>query len=228
MSDGFLGRWSRRKLETKQGKPVEAEPPPEAPLAEAGGASPLPVAAVAATPSALTDPTPGAAVGPASANEPEAVPPPTLEDVAALTPESDFSRFAASDVAPEVKNAAMKKLFADPRYNIMDGMDVYIDDYSKPDPIPMAFMRQLASAKFLGLFDEEERAEAEAARQARDGPRDEPREEPRDDADNPTGESVAHSDPVTAVPEAPNHADPDLRLQQDHAAPGEDPGRGTG
>ena len=96
------------------------------------------------------------------------VPPPTLEDVQALTPESDFSRFAARDVAPEVKNAAMKKLFADPRYNVMDGMDVYIDDYSKPDPIAPAVLRQLASAKFLGLFDQEEREEAEAARRARD------------------------------------------------------------
>ena len=113
------------------------------------------------------------------------MPPPTLEDVQALTPESDFSRFAASDVTPDVKNAAMKKLFADPRYNVMDGMDVYIDDYSKPDPIAPAVLRQLASAKFLGLFDQEEREEEEAARRARDV------------ADNPTSQSVAHSDPVT-------------------------------
>ena len=62
----------------------------------------------------------------------------------------------------------MKKLFADPRYNVMDGLDVYIDDYSKPDPIAPAMLRQLASAKFLGLFDQEEREEAEAARRARD------------------------------------------------------------
>ena len=67
----------------------------------------------------------------------------------ALTPESDFTPFAAPNVAPEVKNAAMKKLFADPHFNVMDGMDVYIDDYSKPDPIPHAMLRKLASAKFL-------------------------------------------------------------------------------
>ena len=145
------------------------------------------------------------------------MPPPTLEDVQALTPESDFSRFAARGVTPEVKNAAMKKLFADPRYNVMDGMDVYIDDYSKPDPIAPALLRKLASAKFLGLFDQEEREEEEAARRARDV------------ADNPATQSVAQSDPApVAVPEPPDHADPDLRLQQDHAAPGEDPGRGAG
>jgi hypothetical protein len=146
---------------------------------------------------------------------PDQPPPPTLEEAQALTPQSDFKRFAAADVAPEVKNAALKKLFADPRYNVMDGMDVYIGDYSKPDPMPDSMLRQLASAKFLGLFDQEEKEEA--ARQARDV------------ADNPTAQTVAKSDAAPqAVPEPPQHADPDLRLQQDHAAPGEDPGRGTG
>ena len=43
----------------------------------------------------------------------------------------------------------MKKLFADPHFNVMDGLDTYIDDYAKPDPIPPAMLRQLASAKFL-------------------------------------------------------------------------------
>lgn len=31
MSDGFLGRWSRRKLQARQGKAVEAEPVPQLP-----------------------------------------------------------------------------------------------------------------------------------------------------------------------------------------------------
>jgi len=58
-------------------------------------------------------------------------------------------------VAPEVRNAAMKKLFADPHYKLMDGLDIYIDDYSKPSPLAVATLRQMASAKFLNLFDEE-------------------------------------------------------------------------
>jgi hypothetical protein len=128
MSEGFLGRWSKRKLDVKEGKAVEAEPLPEPQEKPAPPAS---------TVVAVQDPPP------APIEEP---PPLTLEDVKALTPESDFTRFAASDVAPDVKNAAMKKLFADPRYNVMDGMDVYIDDYSKPDPIPYAMLRKLASA----------------------------------------------------------------------------------
>ncbi len=223
MSEGFLGRWSRRKLEVKQGKVAEPEleadavpapvaaptVPPPRPSPTGGGRE----TGGAAGSDEFLPPLPGEGGGGGSADQPAS---PTLDDVRALTAESDFARFAAPDVAPEVKNAALKKLFADPRYNVMDGLDVYVDDYSKPDPVPATMLRQLASAAFLGLFDEQER-EQEAARRARDV------------ADNPTAQSVAQSGtvlPAAAAP--PEDADPDLRLQQDHAAPGEDPGRGTG
>ncbi len=182
MTDGFLGRWSQRKLDAREGKPLDDEPPRAAPPALT--ATDVSEAASAAA---------SAAAGPTQAPEetPAAVPPPTLEDVEALTAESDFSRFVARGVTPDVKNAAMKKLFADPRYNVMDGLDVYIDDYSQPKPIAPAMLRQLASAKFLGLFDQEEREAEEAARRARDV------------ADNPASQSVAQSDPApAAVPEA--------------------------
>jgi len=201
MSDGFLDRWSRRKLDAKQGKPLEPEP------------------------SVAPAPLPGVAIPEQTAPEPEdlakalaeEVPPPTLEDVKALTPESDFSRFAANDVAAEVKNAAMKKLFSDPRYNAMDGMDVYTGDYSQPDPIEPVLMRQLVSAKFLQLFRQEELEQEEAARR------------PRDVADNAKSQTVAQSHAASGAAHEPlDHADPDLRLQQDDAAEGEDPRRGTG
>ena len=204
MTDGFLGRWAKRKHDVQQGKAVEAEPV----LDEVAVPPPQPLSSL--------PPPPGEGGG-GGIKQP---PPPTLEDVHALTPESDFKRFAAADVSPEVKNAAMKKLFSDPHYNVMDGMDVYIDDYSRPDPIPYPMLRQLASAKFLNLFHQEEKEEAEAAEAAARA---------RDDADNPAAQSVAQSPTAPqAVPEAPDHADPDLRLQQDHAAAGKEPGRGTG
>jgi hypothetical protein len=224
MSDGFLGRWSRRKLEVKEGRAVEPEPPAvgvvDVPLAQSQPTAEAAAAVAAAVQDAATQPPQGDAAAPQAQQQP----PLTLEDVKALTSDSDFSRFARAEVAPEVKNAAMKKLFADPRYNVMDGLDTYIDDYSKPDPIPTAMLRQLASAKFLGLFDREEKEEAEAAAAAAR----EAADRPRDVADNPTVQSVAQCEPPPpAVPEAPLHADPDLRLQQDDAPPGEDPGRGT-
>jgi hypothetical protein len=49
----------------------------------------------------------------------------------------------------------MKKLFADPHYNVMDGLDTYIDDYNTPDPIPAAMFKQLVQARMLGLLDDE-------------------------------------------------------------------------
>jgi hypothetical protein len=82
--------------------------------------------------------------------------PPTLADVAELTPASDYTRFVARDVDPSVKNAALKKLFADPQFNVMDGLDTYIDDYGKPDPLPEGMLRKMAQAKFLGLFTDED------------------------------------------------------------------------
>jgi hypothetical protein len=83
------------------------------------------------------------------------VPPPTLEEVKSLTPASDFSRFVAPGVDSGVKNAAMKKLFTDPHFNVMDGLDTYIDDYGRADPIPKSMLRQMVQARMLGLLDDE-------------------------------------------------------------------------
>ena len=199
---GFLSRWSQRKVALAKGE-VLTEPLPPLPL------SPL---APPVLPDALQvhqEPVPPA---------PEEQPPPlTLDDVKLLTAESDFAPFMARSVTPEVKNAAMKKLFTDPHYNVMDRLDIYIDDYSLPDPLPESMLRQMASAKFLKLFDETEDTEKMLAENAA---------LPRDDADGFVPADVAHS---TSVPEffspsepaaQPSHfhdADPHLRLQPDHA-----------
>ena len=101
------------------------------------------------------------------------VPPPTLDEVEALTPASDFSRFVAPGVDAEVKNAAMKKLFADPHFNVMDGLDTYIDDYGRADPIPKAMLRQMVQARVLGLLDdelEEQPVPTDAVAQVASGP----------------------------------------------------------
>jgi Protein of unknown function (DUF3306) len=146
--NGFLSRWSRRKAQVKQGAPVA----PEAPVQEPTQAPTLaPTLAPTAT---QADPVrPEVSKAERLAATP---PPPTLDDVAALTKESDFSRFVAPDVDPGVKNAAMKKLFAsDPHFNVMDGLDVYIDDYNKFEPIPKSMLRQLVNARALGLLDDE-------------------------------------------------------------------------
>jgi Protein of unknown function (DUF3306) len=131
----FLARWSRRKAQVREGV---AEPPAIAPPQPA---APMPAAAAAPAPPLDTAAAPAA---------------PTLADVAGLTAESDFSRFVAPDVDPGVKNAALKKLFAsEPHFNVMDGLDTYIDDYNKFEPIPKAMLRQLVNARALGLIDDE-------------------------------------------------------------------------
>ena len=97
---------------------------------------------------------------------PETVPAaaPTLEDVLKLTKDSDFSAYVKPGIDPNVQQAALQKLFSDPRYNIMDGLDIYIDDYSKPDPIPLEMLKKLNQSKMLGLFKtaEEKLADLEA------------------------------------------------------------------
>src|SRR5215208_7694681 len=168
-SEGFLDRWSKRKLEAKQGKAVDQQKPELPPVLDPPGSG----AGDAPQTSPGIDSVSGRERAPEMQVQPAA---PTLEDVKTLTSESDFTRFAAPEVTPEVKNAAMKKLFADPRYNVMDGLDVYTGDYSRSDPISAATLRQMASAAFLGLV----RADEEV--------RDQPAQA-RDVADNPTAQS---------------------------------------
>jgi Protein of unknown function (DUF3306) len=149
--DNFLSRWSRRKVAVKQGVPVVPEPPVISPAP--------PVRAELALRQAQDDRNMAPIPNPSTSSgrpEVEAPLPPTLDDVAQLTKESDFSRFVAPDVDPGVKNAAMKKLFAsDPHFNVMDGLDTYIDDYNKYEPIPKSMLRQMVSARALGMLDDE-------------------------------------------------------------------------
>ena len=146
---GFLSRWSQRKAQSRAADVV----PEVAPEVRSDATQPpTPVAPVAAE--KVPDATePSGASRPAAAET--AVPPPTLDDVERLTPDADFSPFVDRLVQPDVRNAAMKKLFADPHFNVMDGLDVYIDDYNKTEPMPRQWLRQLVQARVLGLLDDE-------------------------------------------------------------------------
>jgi hypothetical protein len=152
---GFLSRWSRRKVMAREGQPLADAPvAAAAPQRSASGAAAAPDRPAAAD---VTPPTPArtaAEVAPA----PSA---PTLDDVNRLTPASDFSRFVAPEVGSDVRNAALKRLFADPQFNVMDGLDIYIDDYGRPDPLPAGMLRKMAQAEFLNLFAGETKVQAE-------------------------------------------------------------------
>ena len=56
----------------------------------------------------------------------------------------------------------MKKLFADPHFNIGDGLDLYMGDYNRPDPIPAAMMSALRHTEsFFAQAYPEKQAEKE-------------------------------------------------------------------
>ncbi|MHA6912532.1 DUF3306 domain-containing protein [Ralstonia pseudosolanacearum] len=177
----FLSRWSRRKAADRRGEP-EPEPAPPAEVPAAGVVAPAPA--------------------PAGEPVPEA-PPPTLDDAAKLTPADDFAPFVARGVDETVKRAALKKLFADPRFNVMDGLDTYIDDYSQPDPIPPAMLRELRQAAELRLFEPLDEAGAEpAASEAGSAP-----EAPAATADE-ANEAPVQPAPPPAAPDASAQATP--------------------
>lgn len=72
--------------------------------------------------------------------------------LANLTPDSDFGQFLRQEISEEVRRKAMKTLFADPHFNVMDGLDIYIEDYNLSEPIPEEMMATLNHARGL-LFD---------------------------------------------------------------------------
>lgn len=199
--EGFLSRWARRKADAREGKPlVEPEPPKPAPAVIQ-----KPKSVVQAGPTAAS----AAEAQGGTKAEPVAPPPLTLDDAHALTQHSDFKPFMAQQVSPDVRNAAMKKLFTDPHYNVMDGLDIYIDDYTKSDPIPESMLRQMVGAKFLNLFDDEKLS---------------PPADPRDSSGDAVPASVAQSTDTTEPCLPPDHAHSHLRLQPDHAPAGPDTG----
>ena len=134
----------------------------------------------------------------------------------------------------------MKKLFADPHFNVMDGLDIYIDDYSKADPIPEAMLRAMTSSKFLKLFDQEEETEkngdAAPAWETTNNPSDQTVAQSGGEADITKADVVPpiNSSQTELLPDGCNsvasqkdHDDPHLRLQPNHAASALQVGRGT-
>jgi len=116
--EGFLRRWSRVKSEVREAAPAPGVP---------------------AAPTAPEPPQTRAASADGEA--------PQLPPVENLTLESDFSGFFHPKVDEDLRRSALRKLFSDPHFNVMDGLDVYIDDYSKSEPIPAAMLASLKQAQ---------------------------------------------------------------------------------
>ncbi|MCD6672110.1 MAG: DUF3306 domain-containing protein [Burkholderiaceae bacterium] len=161
MSEGFLSRWSRRKHDSRRDEDEDARDRDASPAPqrddETARVSPVSTCSDAAPrvpPASVDSGAQLAAGGPARAGErPE--PAPELLPIDTLTPESDFRAFMRPGVDASTRNAALAQLFRDPRYNVMDGLDVYIDDYTQPDPIPESMLSKLQQLHTIGLSDEE-------------------------------------------------------------------------
>jgi hypothetical protein len=119
--------------------------------------------------------------------QPPPAKPETLDAPVELPPlerlnfDSDFGAFMRAKIDEGVRRAALKTLFRDPRFNVMDGLDVYIDDYSVEDPVPPDMLEQLRHARttlFGGRAEEEAPPEDEDRRVAEARPPDEGRPDP--------------------------------------------------
>ncbi|HUH95016.1 MAG TPA: DUF3306 domain-containing protein [Casimicrobiaceae bacterium] len=172
-----LARWSRRKLESAlQNGATAAESPASAP--------PVP-AAVAPTALSPTAPSP------------------ELPAVESLTFDSDFTPFLRPGVDSDLKRAALKRLLRDPRFNVMDGLDVYIDDYTKADPIAPDMLSEL-----IERFDFGDSAASKPVAAATDAPAEAPaRREQAASAESAASATALPGTAGEASPSAPANAE---------------------
>jgi Protein of unknown function (DUF3306) len=217
-----LRRWSQRKAAARAAPRAEAERAETA----RGATSSAGAATVVAAP--FEEPIIGAQVDASSAaNRPDAPArvvvsaspaEPALPAIDSLSIESDFTGFMQPGVDESLKRGALKKLFSDPRFNVMDGLDVYIDDYSKPDPIDPAIVRTLSHARYIfnppatrvtaeGYVEDIPDEEVSAVRAA--------------EAEAAGGSDVAGQDAVVALPgvRTTDDAVPSVVQQQDDSVP---------
>jgi hypothetical protein len=154
MSDGFLGRWARRKLEVKREEmALQAQKVPDVKALHSSKQE------EGITPS---EPHPGvSAVG--SSNSPDAQQAvqaevqskveelvlPTEADLSAVAQGGEIRSFMNPQVSGDLRNKAFKALFSQPQFNQMDFMDVYVDDYSISKPLTAAMIDMMALGKQL-------------------------------------------------------------------------------
>ncbi len=189
----FLSRWSQRKLEASR----------EASLRDPGTSVAPPVSNASNAPNA---PVPASTP---TAHVPAAPVAPELPPLESLSFDSDFAQFMQPSVDESLKREALRKLFNDPRFNVMDGLDVYIDDYTKFVPMTPEIVAQLNHAKFL--FDPP-KTRINAQGYAEDVPTEPP--EVRDAVDEADAEPTAVEAQAQQGEDA-NVANPDAALPGD-------------
>lgn len=82
-------------------------------------------------------------------------PPAPLAAAESLEFSSDFTAYMQTGVDHDLRRAALQKLFQAEHFNVMDGLDVYVDDYNSFEPIGEELLRNLNQARGL-LFEDEQ------------------------------------------------------------------------
>ncbi|MDH3585446.1 MAG: DUF3306 domain-containing protein [Gammaproteobacteria bacterium] len=184
--EGFLTRWSRRKVLSRSGEELP-EPAQDAdeelPEASAPGQESSPVVE-----EALPE-HPGEEAGVPQDAEPE------LPPLESLDENSDYSAFLGDGVPADVRQKALNKLFHSPKFNIRDGLDDYDWDFTNPEPLgdiitaEMRYRVERELERLAGLDEDEESPEDSSAVAAVDaGEGDEPDNEVDREADNDRSE----------------------------------------
>jgi Protein of unknown function (DUF3306) len=126
-----LSRWSRLKREQR----AVNSPPPGA---EGLGARVSDGPSTSFAPSPLPQPSlPGGTVNL------------ELPPLSSISLAEDFTPFMQAKVPQILKQQALKALFKDPHFNTMDGLDIYIDDYTVFEPISAEDMGKLSAWKSI-------------------------------------------------------------------------------
>ena len=94
----------------------------------------------------------------------------TLPEVASLGFDADFSPFMQPGVDAEMRRTALRNLFMSDHYRAMDGLDVYVEDYSRPALLSSDLLQTLEHAQALLQKTQEPVAET-AAEQLPDQPK---------------------------------------------------------
>lgn len=111
--ESFLGRWSRRKQRART------------------------------VPEEETRATPGESQAPNAPNPPDAqaesqeraLSDADMPPLDSLDADSDYKGFLSPGVSDALRNAALRKLFLSPKFNVVDGLDDYADDFTKFEPL---------------------------------------------------------------------------------------------
>jgi hypothetical protein len=96
----------------------------------------------------------------------EGTPAPALPPVQDLTPASDFAPFMQPKVADALRRIALKKLFADPHFNVPDLNEAYSGDWTGGEPIGEAMLKSLNQARTVLFREEEEQKKKDAEAKA--------------------------------------------------------------